>query len=130
LAAEKADAEAKAKILAEDRALKADMDKVEKLLYQFTTKTNKQLKPDGYFDLTAEPTAYLAEGTECIRRTQTGRGRKFQAEECAMGFMAQNGDRPQPPIDVAAFDHSNAIPIQNLFIKHGDAMVRAGLLAP
>ncbi len=129
LAAEKADAEEKEKIKAEDRALKSDMAKVEKLLYQFTTKTNKQLKPDGYFDLTAEPTAISLKALIAYGALKPGEGGNFKLKN-VLGFMAQNGDRPQPPIDVAAFDHSNAIPIQNLLIKHGDAMVRAGLLAP
>ncbi len=128
-AAEKADAEAKAKILAEDRALKADMDKVEKLLYQFTTKTHKQLKPDGYFDLTAEPTPISLKALNAYGALKPGEGGNFKLKS-VMGYMAQNDDRPQPPIDIAAFDHSNAIPVQNLLIKHGDAMVRAGLLAP
>ena len=119
----------KAKITAEDRALKADMDKVQKLLYQFTTKTNKQLKPDGYFDLTAEPTAISLKALHAYGALKPGEGGNFKLKN-VLGFMAQNGDRPQPPIDVAAFDHSNAIPVQNLLIKHGDAMVRAGLLAP
>ena len=129
LAAEKAEADLKAKITAEDRALKADMDKVQKLLYQFTTKTNKQLKPDGYFDLTAEPTAISLKALHAYGALKPGEGGNFKLKN-VLGFMAQNGDRPQPPIDVAAFDHSNAIPVQNLLIKHGDAMVRAGLLAP
>lgn len=129
LAAEKAAAEEQEKLLAEDRALKADMSKVEKLLYQFTTKTNKQLKPDGYFDLTAEPTAISLKALIAYGALKPGEGGNFKLKN-VLGFMAQNGDRPQPPIDVAAFDHSNAIPIQNLLIKHGDAMVRAGLLAP
>ncbi|MEZ6033140.1 MAG: hypothetical protein R3C17_08620 [Planctomycetaceae bacterium] len=128
-AAEKAEAEAKAKIVAEDRALKADMRKVEKLLYQFTTKTNKQLKPDGYFDLTAEPTAISLKALIAYGALKPGNDGNFKLKQ-AMGMMAEKGDRPQAPIDVFAFDHSNAIPIQNLLIKHGDAMVRAGLLAP
>ena len=129
LAAEKAEADTKAKLLAEDRALKADMSKVEKLLYQFTTKTNKQLKPDGYFDLTAEPTAISLKALYAYGALKPGEGGNFKLKN-VLGFMAKNGDRPQPPIDVAAFDHSNAIPVQNLLIKHGDAMVRAGMLAP
>lgn len=129
LAAEKADAEAKAKILSEDRALKADMDKVQKLLYQFTTKTNKQLKSDGYFDLTAEPTPISLKALNAYGALKPGESGNFKLKS-VMGYMAQNDDRPQPPIDIAAFDHSNAIPVQNLLIKHGDAMVRAGLLAP
>jgi hypothetical protein len=97
LAAEKMDAEAKAKIVAEDRALKSDMGKVEKLLYQFTTKTNKQLKPDGYFDLTAEPTAISLKALIAYGALKPGEGGNFKLKN-VLGFMAQNGDRPQPPI--------------------------------
>ena len=105
------------------------MDKVEKLLYQFTTKTHKQLKPDGYFDLTAEPTAISLKALIAYGALKPGQDGNFKLKQ-AMGVMAEKGDRPESPIDVAAFDHSNAIPVQNLLIKHGDAMVRAGLLAP
>ncbi len=129
LAAKKAEADGKAKILAEDLALQADMRNVEKLLYQFTTKTHKQLRADGYFDLTAEPTAISLKALHAYGALRPGDGGNYKLKN-VLGFMAQNGDRPQPPINVAAFDHSNAIPVQNLLIKHGDAMVRAGLLAP
>ncbi len=63
LAMEKAEAEAAAKILAEDRALKADMRAVEKLLYQFTAKGNKQLLPSGNLEPVSEPTAISLSAT-------------------------------------------------------------------
>jgi hypothetical protein len=129
LRAEKEEAELKAKILKEDRALEADMDEVRKLLYQFTTKTHKQLKPDGYFDLTSEPTAISLKALIAYGALKPGNAGNFKLKQ-AMGMMSEKDDRPQPPINVFEFDHSNAIPIQNLLIKHGDAMVRAGLLAP
>jgi hypothetical protein len=129
LAAQKADAEAKAKIVAEDRALKSEMRNVNKLLYQFVAKTNKQLKSNGYLDLSTEPTAISLSALTAYGALKPGNDGALKLKG-VLALMAQNGDRPQPPIDVAAFDHSNAIPIQNLLIKHGDAMVRAGLLAP
>jgi hypothetical protein len=128
LAAENKAAEENEKITAEDRALKNDMSQIKKLLYQFTTKTHKQLKPDGYFELTSEPTAISLKALIAYGALTPGNEGNFKLKQ-AMGMMADKNDRPQPPINVFAFDHSNAIPVQNLLIKHGDAMVRAGLLA-
>ena len=127
LAAEKAEADEKAKVEAEDRALKTEMSKVKKLLYIFMAKTNKQFRSDGYMELTAEPTAISLTALSAYGALKPGNEGNYKLKQ-AMTAMADKDDRPQPPIDVFAFDHSNAIPVQNLLIKHGDAMVRAGLL--
>ena len=114
---------------AADDAMQAAMPEIQKYLGQFMMKSNRQFRGDGYTDLSSEPAPISLAALRGWGALKTGNGGCFKLK-MAMGTLAEKGERVPAPIDVFAFDHANALPAQNLLIKHGDAMVRAGLLSP
>ncbi len=114
---------------AADAAMQADMPEIKKYLSQFMMKSNRQFRSNGYTELSIEPAPISLTSLRAFGALKPGMGGCYQLK-LAMGFLAEKGERVPAPIDVAAFDHANALPAQILLIKHGDAMVRAGLLSP
>ncbi len=114
---------------AADAAMEAAMPEIKKYLSQFMMKSNRQFRSDGYTDLSTEPAPISLTSLRAWGALKPGEGGCYKLK-FAMGVLAEKGERVPAPIDVAAFDHANALPAQSLLVKHGDAMVRAGLLSP
>lgn len=122
----KAAGEKAARIADDDDALVRDMAKVRSLLAPFIAKANVQVNANKQSIVTEEqlPVSWtIIQGARVLDTTAPVYWRQY-----IFALEATGRDRGGAPVQ--PFDYKNIGPAQLLLKKHGEAMVRAGLLSP
>lgn len=123
---EKRDAEERAKIAAADEAMKRDLPKIRSLLTPFITKSTVQITANEQRVVVEEPqpASWAAiQGSKALDPTSRYYWRSFVNSLVSAG--RERGGTP-----TGEYDYEGVGQAQLLLKKHGEAMVRAGLLAP